>query len=526
MSCDTKDSATIPDDQSSGLATSKPPVQTWQHQLPAIEYMLSHNATLLEAWMGTGKTYMALQVLKRTLTKRGAAIILCPQPVIGVWSGEVAKHLAGELQVLALNGSQTAEAKAKLLRETVKNCSLTQRPLIVIVNYETAIRGMPMSGTKGSERKLTKMAAAILETRWEVSVVDESQRIKAHDSQISRLCQRLGEIVPKRLALTGTPLDDNPGDAFAQLRYLDSSILGKYWTHFVDKYGVRNQNIPGKIDKWINMQDFAKKLAIVRHHIPRSVLVLPERQDITVHVDLSPEGKAAYAKMKKDSIVQLRQIIEDAGGMQSQRWLSAVAVNGGVLFLRLLQMAQGYVYTEGQQALTTCKAKRMALMNLLEQTNEKVCVYGYFREDIEIIRRAGEALGRRVGEISGSRKDLTETSKFPDHIDVMAVQVKSGSVGIDLTAARIGIIMTTGFISPGSFDQLMARQYRPGQTKSCVYYHLVCRNTIDETVIRAREKKSQVIEAVLRDAVSEFGGGDSVLATVAADKSLWEDAPW
>lgn len=522
-----RDSVTTPDAADCDSKTSKPPVQTWGHQPPAIEYMLSHSATLLEAWMGTGKTYMALQVLKRTLSARGAAIILCPQPVIGVWSGEVEKHFPGQLRTLALNGNQTAEQKAVLLRETVRNCSLTQTPLIVVVNYETAIRGMPASGTKGSDRKMTKMAAAILETRWEVAVVDESQRIKAHDSQISRLCQKLGEQTPKRLALTGTPLDNSPGDAFAQLRFLDWSILGRYWTHFIDRYGVRNPNIPGKIDKWVNMEEFARKLARVRYHIPRSVLVLPERQDITVHVDLSPAGKAAYAKMKRDSIVQLQRIIEDAGGVQSQKWVSAVAANGAVLFLRLLQMAQGYVYAEGQQVQTTCNAKRLALADLLQQTDEKVCVYGFFREDMEIIRRAAEGLGRRVGEISGHRKDLTETSKFPDHIDVMAVQVKSGSVGIDLTAARIGIIMTTGFISPGSYDQLMARQYRPGQTKNCVYYHLVCRNTIDETVIRAREKKNQVIEAVLRDAVAEIGDSESLLATVVNDViSGWEDAPW
>jgi len=73
----------------------------------------------------------------------------------------------------------------------------------------------------------------------------------------------------------------------------------------------------------------------------------------------------------------------------------------------------------------------------------------------------------------------------------------------------------------------MARQYRPGQTKNCVYYHLVARNTIDETVIRAREKKNAVIEAVLRDAVADMSDGESLMQAVAKDVlSLWEDTPW
>lgn len=519
-----KDSLTTLDVPACDSQTSKPPVQTWGHQPPAIDWMRSHAATLLEAWMGTGKTYMALQVLKSDLQNGGAALILCPQPVIGVWQGETEKFLAGQLRVLALNGSQSAEQKAQLVTDAFKNASLTHTPLLVIVNYETAIRGMPPAGQK--DRRPQKMAAALLACSWRVVIVDESQRIKAHDSQISRLATKLGAQTQRRIALTGTPLDNSPGDAFAQLRFLDPTIFGQYWTHFVGRYGVRNQHIPGKIDKWINMEDFGRKLARVRYHIPKSVLVLPERQDITVPVELSPAGKAAYYKMKKDNLLQINRAIEEAGSVQNIEWTRAFAGNGAILFLRLLQLAQGYVYAENGEAETTCSAKRQMLMELLQQTDEKVCVYGYFKEDIRIIRTCAEELGRRFGEISGSRKDLTEAGKFPEDIDVMAVQVKSGSVGIDLTAARIGIILTTGFISPGSFDQLMARQYRPGQTKNCVYYHLVCTGTIDELVIKAREKKVAVIEAALRGAVQELGYESDSLPISGGDGLSWEDAPW
>jgi len=72
----------------------------------------------------------------------------------------------------------------------------------------------------------------------------------------------------------------------------------------------------------------------------------------------------------------------------------------------------------------------------------------------------------------------------------------------------------------------MARQYRPGQTQNCVYYHLVCKGTIDELVIKAREKKVAVIEAALRGAVQELGYESESLQIGGGDGMSWEDAPW
>lgn len=286
-----------------------------------------------------------------------------------------------------------------------------------------------------------------------------------------------------------------PGDIFGQYRFLNPQVFGKFWTHFTRTYAVMSHHIPGKVDKWVNEDQFRANVAKLRYHIPKDVLVLPDRQDITVECDLEYAGRRAYVEMLQESIVEIRQRIED-GEDQTQ---IASAMNGGVKFMRLLQLAQGYVKTEDGEEVVTDSSKRRELLDLLEQTDEPVCVYGWFRHDLDIVRKCCEILGRRYGEISGSRKDLGVASTMPGDVDVMAVQCKSGGSGIDLTRARIGIVLNSGFISPGDYDQMMARQYRPGQTRNVVFYHLVTRKTVDEHVLKSRQQKRDVVQALIDD---------------------------
>lgn len=85
----------------------------------------------------------------------------------------------------------------------------------------------------------------------------------------------------------------------------------------------------------------------------------------------------------------------------------------------------------------------------------------------------------------------------------MAVQCKSGGSGIDLTRARIGIILNTGFISPGDYDQMMARQYRPGQTKNVVFYHLLTDKTVDVQILKSRQQKRDIVKSLIVDIVDQ-----------------------
>jgi SNF2 family DNA or RNA helicase len=80
---------------------------------------------------------------------------------------------------------------------------------------------------------------------------------------------------------------------------------------------------------------------------------------------------------------------------------------------------------------------------------------------------------------------------------VLAVQIESGGVGVDLTRARYAIYYSLGF-SLGSYEQSLARIHRPGQTRPVEYIHLLAKNTVDEKVMAALAAKADVVTAVLQ----------------------------
>jgi SNF2 family DNA or RNA helicase len=491
--CDTARTSPVTLSDNSEPETNSTNAGRWSHQPPAITRMLSHPETLLDAWMGTGKTYMTLSVLRSDLAEGGAALILCPATVIGVWHGEIQKHTSGQFEVIKFKPSWRSKRKAQHAQSQLEHAKKYRKPIILVVNYETAIRD--------------QMLKLLQTTWWQTVVADESHRLKDHSTATSKMASRFQSHSARRIALTGTPMPNNEGDIFGQARFLSNNYFGKYWTPFVKRYGIKNPVIQGKIDKWTNTDEMREIIGQFRHHIPKDVLDLPDKQEIVVSVELSKEGMKAYREMQEDALTTIQQAIDDG---QSFEQAIASGETGLVKFLRLMQLAQGYVGTEEGEIVQTCGEKAKHLMELMEQTDEPICVYGWFKQDIALIRQCAEKLGRRFGEISGSRKDL-DNGKFPEGIDVMGVQARSGSVGIDLTRSRIGIFLNPGMLSPGEYDQILARQYRPGQTRNVVYYHLRSVSTVDVSMAYARQKKAKNVGQTLN------GGEESLMAMAIRD---------
>lgn len=462
--------------------------QLWSHQPGAIQYLAENHAAVIDAWMGTGKSYIAIQnIRKHAEYGQRRFLILCPSAVLGVWRGQFHTHAPGEFEVLVIDGSHNSAKKAEMISDAIRKNSAT-RPLVVVVNYETMIR--------------KPVYDVLFRGKWTIVTCDELHKLKGHRTSTSLNAWRIGWGSSRRVGLTGTLMPHDPGDVFAQYRFLDDRIFGKYWTHFTKTYAQMNPNIPNKVAKWLNMEDMQEKVNRIRYHIPRSVLVLPDKHFIDIEVEMSLAGMKHYNEMRKHSITELKRMIEVNPGQTIEQIAEASAQNGAVAYMRMLQLAQGYVTADDKTEVSTDTAKRRMLLELLEESmGEKVCVYGWFHHDLAGVRQCCEILGLRYGEISGSRKDLTPHGKFPPEFDVMGVQAKSGSAGIDLTLSRIGIILNTGFISPGDYDQMIARQHRPGQDQQVTYYTLISKGTIEYAIRKARQENRDIVSAVLYDLI-------------------------
>jgi SNF2 family DNA or RNA helicase len=125
---------------------------------------------------------------------------------------------------------------------------------------------------------------------------------------------------------------------------------------------------------------------------------------------------------------------------------------------------------------------------------EPVVVFCRFRCDLEEVAAACRRLGRSHSELSGVRNSLAEWQS--GETSVLAVQIQSGGVGIDLTRASYCVYYSLGF-SLGDYEQSLARLHRPGQTRCVRYYHLVAKDTVDEIVYESLRKRKEIVDGVL-----------------------------
>jgi SNF2 family DNA or RNA helicase len=143
-------------------------------------------------------------------------------------------------------------------------------------------------------------------------------------------------------------------------------------------------------------------------------------------------------------------------------------------------------------------SRRAALEEILEDigADEPVVVFCRFWRDIDNVGLASQKVsGRRALELSGRKKELDEWQK-PDAPPVLAVQIQTGGLGVDLTRACYCVYYSIGY-SLGDLEQAKARTHRPGQTRPVTHIQMIARGTIDSMIWRAIDEKRDVIESIL-----------------------------
>lgn len=427
---------------------------------------------MLALEMGCGKSKVAIDVVVNEGWSR--ILIQCPKSVIGVWKREVARHWPQDrvdAEVFLLD-RHTSKEKADELRAFLSYCQAGVK--IVVVNYDSAWR--------------EPLSKAILAAGFDCAILDESHRIKSPGGKASRFAQALGRVVKRRLCLTGTPMPHSPLDLYGQFRFLDPGVFGTSFTRFRARYALTNPMFPSQVRKWINQDDLNEKFHAMAHVCKADdVLDLPEVIDETRTAELEAKSARVYRELEKDFV----SLVESG---------AVVASNALAKLLRLQQVTSGFVAGRDDSEVDFVeelgKEKESLLEDLLEDVSAPAVVFCRFQRDLDAVGRVAAKLGRVFGELSGRRRDLTDHAEMMPGVEIMAVQIQAGGVGIDLTRASYGIYFSLGF-SLGDYLQSRARLHRPGQTKCVRFYHLVTKGTVDELVYKALEKRTEVVESVI-----------------------------
>lgn len=453
----------------------------WRHQVAAFRFCMKKfeagfHGILLAMIMGTGKSLVACMLVLALAAKK--VLIICPLRVVPVWATQFARHVEAPVVIVTLDeDAGTVAQKAQYAEEKLKLAQARGVPFVCVINYDSMWRE-PFC--EWAEKNL-----------WDLIVPDEIHRAKSPSGKASLELKRLRAKARYRVGLSGTPMPHGPMDVFAPFRFLDVRIFGPAFSAFRQKYAVMGGYQRKQITGFQNLDELEKLMAMVTFRVGKEVLELPSETSVTYTCELTGEAARIYKDLDEDFIAH----VKDG---------TITAANAMVKLLRLQQVTGGCVPTDDAVVHRVDSAKLKLLADTLEDigSDEPVVVFGRFHADLDAIHEACVQVGAanetalKSLELSGRRDEIARWQA--GEAQVLAVQIDSGGEGVDLTRARYSIFYSTGF-KLGKYEQAKARTHRPGQEKPVTHIHLVAKGTVDVKIMRALEKRAEVVEAILSE---------------------------
>ena len=215
----------------------------------------------------------------------------------------------------------------------------------------------------------------------------------------------------------------------------------------------------------------------------KDYLSLPERQDIIRHVCLPESVMKKYRKFEHDMVMEIKD---------DER---ITASNAAALLGKLMQFANGAVYTEEHDYEEMHGEKVEALLEIVEEAKSPVLVFYQYKHDTERIRKA-MSKDCKVVEYK-SEEDLRAWNE--GKIDVLLAHPSSCAYGLNMQYGGHIIVWFGVGYNLELYEQACARLYRQGQKMRVQIYHLICPGTADEKAMAALRNKSSTQEAIMRD---------------------------
>ena len=494
----------------------------WPHQAVAVRqvvarFQVNDGAAAVEAQMGGGKTRVPLEALDRVGANR--VVVVAPRAVAeDGWPGEVAAH-GHRWPVTPLTRRPGVERAATLKRLA------TSRRWLVTLNYEALL--------------IRPLFAELLAAGADALVIDEMHRTANPDglrsyrrkpgsksrSQSSQLA-KVRRVCRFAVGLTGTPFSGGRGalPLWSYYQIFAPHLLDRSYTAFrdyitqrcdkTDDYdGARPVSRDGQLEyfKWRNLDWHAAAWSRLAWTVPVAPALdaLPPPLDVYIDTALEPKARRTYRKLEREHAVALDHNPD----------VSIAAPNILARMTRLRQMTGGWFAADepGVAGEVISRAKRDALANLLIDSWEPVVVFAQFHHDLDAIRLACGDAGRPYHEISGrpggaglgdwrhgarAWRTVANTPLRPRGVEppVLAAQIQSGSEGISLVEASLGVFYSYDY-SLLRFDQARGRLQRPGQTRQVRFYHLLAPGTIDVAIRQALDARMDFVQALRRRVV-------------------------
>lgn len=333
---------------------------------------------------------------------------------------------------------------------------------------------------------------------FDTIILDESQNIKNYTSQVSRAVKILKG--NRRLALSGTPIENNTMELWSLFDFLIPGYLG------TPRWFTRQFASAIERDKDSEKAALLKKMIypfILRRKKEAVEAELPEKTEIVTKLNMEDEQFKLYTETAKHYREEIEREIDEKGVSQS-----SMKILEGMLRLRQLCLFPGLLDKRFNSVPSAKFDYFRELMEDILAEEHKVLVFSQFVEVLKIIREYFDEEIIDYSYIDGSvniknREKMVKSFQEDEDRRVFLLSLKAGGVALNLTAADYVIIFDPWW-NPAVEAQAIDRSHRIGQTKKVLVYRMVMSDSIEEKMLQLQEEKKALVENLITSDAKTF----------------------
>jgi len=415
--------------------------------------------------MGLGKTLQILTFIQHISEKNKTPnLIILPTTLLFNWQKEIEKF-APKLKAFYHYGTNR-----------IKETEHFSKYNIVFTSYGVLLRDIEY---------LSKY-------KFNYLILDESQAIK---NPVSRRYKSVLLINAKnRIALTGTPIENGTFDLFAQMNFVNPGIFGSS-KNFKDNYSVPidkngDEFIANELQKIINP-------FVLRRTKENVASELPTKTEDIIYCEMEKEQRQVYDAYRNEYRENLLGKISDEG-LGKSKFMVLEALT------RLRQICDSPALLKSDEIDVTQSIKIKEIVRHIKEktSNHKVLIFSQFVGMLSIVKDELSKINISFEYIDGKcsvkqREQSVNNFQNNSNLRVFLISLKAGGTGLNLTAADYVYILDPWW-NPAVENQAIDRCYRIGQDKKVFAYRMICKNTVEEKILKLQAKKTKIASDIVQ----------------------------
>ena len=424
-----------------------------------INYLYENNfGGCLADDMGLGKTLQTITMLTRVYPKtKEPSLIIMPRSLLFNWQDEL-KKFAPQLTHYTYYGQQ-------------RNLTEAMQHQLILTTYALVRNDIEQ----------------FREQQFHYIILDESQNIKNLTAQTTQAVFLLNG--KHRLALSGTPIENNLTELYSLYRFLNPAMLGT-----LDDF---NRQYAGPIqhsaDKEATESLRRKIFPFMLRRLKKDVLTeLPDRTEQTLYVEMEADHQRFYEERRRYYQETIQTSIKTQGLDKSQM----------MMFQALSELRRIASVPESLSDGAIASPKIPLLCEQVEEAvagGHKVVIFFNFIAGIELVGERLTELGIDYATMTGSthdRRAVIERFQQDAGCRALLMTLKTGGVGLNLTVADTVYIFEPWW-NKAAEEQAINRLHRIGQKAKVLSFALITRDTIEEKIRLLQQQKQDLADNLI-----------------------------